>query len=65
MNPHVMNARKNVERTVKRMNELPIEVFKSIDELKLLSVRELKADLTQKRVLVEIVRVGHAEVEAY
>lgn len=60
-----MNARKNVERTVKRMNELPIEVFKSIDELKLLSVRELKADLTQKRVLVEIVRVGHAEVEAY
>ena len=43
MNPHVTNAKENVKRTVKRMKELPIELYKSMDDLKALPIRDLKA----------------------
>lgn len=39
---HGTNTRRNVERTVKRMKEMQIEVFKSVEDLKQLSIRELK-----------------------
>lgn len=50
MNAHVTNVRRNVERTVKRMKELPIELYKSIEDLKALPARDLKDMLKWKRI---------------
>jgi len=50
MNAHVNNARMNVERAVKRMKELPIELYKSVDDLKALPARDLRDMLKWKRI---------------
>ena len=42
-NAYAPNTRKTLERVNKRMKELPIEVFKSMEDLQQLPVRELKA----------------------
>lgn len=40
--PFSTNLQFNKERVLKRMKDLPIEVFKTFEELKALSIKELK-----------------------
>ena len=66
-NAYAPNTRKTLERVNKRMKELPIEVFKSMEDLQQLPVRELKAghpvDVTDSSPTMPTAFAGNVKME--